>query len=302
MLRRMNDRQLVPLRDGRVLDAVTGGADRGELLIFHHGTPGGGLIPPAIEQALRERGMRGAAYARPGYGDSTRQPGRTVADCAADVAELADHLGADRFYTMGASGGGPHVLACAALLPDRLLGATAIAGVAPMDAEGLDWLAGTGELNLEGYDAWRAGPEAHRAYLERVAADMGDLSVERLQESLATVLSDVDRAVLVREFAEFVAATFRRAMLRGLDGWYDDDVAELGDWGFDPADIRIPLALWHGGRDRFVPFAHGEWLAAHVPGVRAHLLPEDGHLTIVLSRAGELVDELRELAPTRKSR
>jgi pimeloyl-ACP methyl ester carboxylesterase len=292
----MNKRVRVPLRDGRVLDAVTGGADDGELVIFHHGTPGGGLLPPAIEAALRERGMRGASYARPGNGDSSRKAGRTVADCTSDVAQLADHLGADRFYTLGASGGGPHVLACAALLPDRLLGATAIASLAPMGAEGLDWLADTGELNVEGFYAWEAGPAEHRAYLERVAAEMGDLSLESLHQSLDTVLSDVDRAVLGRDFAEFIAASFARAMLHGLDGWYDDDVAELGDWGFDLAQIETPVALWHGGQDRFVPFAHGRWLAEHLPGVRPHLLPSDGHLTITLSRAGELLDELRAMA------
>jgi pimeloyl-ACP methyl ester carboxylesterase len=292
----VDERVLVSLRDGRVLDAVTAGAEDGELVVVHHGTPGGGLIPLPIAEVLREHGMRGVTYARPGFGDSTRSAGRTVADAAADVAELADHFGADRFYSMGSSGGAPHVLACAALLPDRVLAAAAIAGPAPVGADGLDWLAGTGDLNVEGFHAWQAGPEQHRAFLQKLADGMGELTVDDLLHTLDTMLSDVDRAVLVREFAEFMTRSFRRAMLHGLDGWYDDDVAELGDWGFDLGSIGAPVALWHGGQDHFVPFAHGQWLAAHVPGARAHLLPEDGHLTIVLARAGELLDELRAMA------
>jgi pimeloyl-ACP methyl ester carboxylesterase len=292
----MGERFTVTLRDGRVLDAVSGGAERGDLVVFQHGTPGGGLIPPAVDDAFRERGMRLASYARPGYGESSRHEGRTVADCASDIAQLADHLGAERFFTMGASGGGPHVLACAALLPDRVLAATAIASPAPRSAEGLDWLAGTGDLNVEGFHAYEEGPDQLRAFIGTVAAELGDLSAEALHESLRTLLSEPDRAVLVMEYAEFVGASFRRAMLRGLDGWFDDDTAELGDWGFDIGEIDAPVALWHGGQDRFVPYAHGEWLAAHIPGVHAHLLPEDGHLTITLARAGEMADELRVLA------
>ena len=211
--------------------------------------------------------MRGVTYARPGCGESTRSPGRTVADVAADVAELADRFGADRFYTMGSSGGAPHVLACAALLPDRVLAAAAIAGPAPVGADGLDWLAGTGDLNIEGFHAWQDGPEQHRASLQKVADGMGELTVDDLLQTLDTVLSDVDRAVLVREFAEFMTRSFRRAMLHGLDGWYDDDRAELGDWGFDLGSIRAPVALWHGGQHHFV-----------------------------LARAGELLDELRVMA------
>ena len=102
------------------------------------------MYAPLVELGA-ERGLRHVVYLRPGYGDSERCPGRAVADCAADTAAIADWLGVERFYTAGRSGGGPHALACAALLPDRVIAAATIAGVAPEDAEGLDWLAGMGQ-------------------------------------------------------------------------------------------------------------------------------------------------------------
>ena len=156
----------VALDDGRVLQAFVAGPDDGTLVIAHHGTPSaGGIFAPEAEEAAA-RGLRLAAYSRPGYGASSRHEGRSVADCATDAAAVADHLGADRFFTTGASGGGPHALACAALLPDRVLACATIAGVAPYDSEGLDFLEGMAEENHVEFGAALEGPEALRACLE----------------------------------------------------------------------------------------------------------------------------------------
>ena len=146
--------------DGRKLHVLEGGDPDGLPVVVHHGTPGGALQyePHAVDAA--ERGIRLLSYDRPGYGGSTPHEGRSVADAAADVSAIADALGIGDFGTYGGSGGGPHTLACAALLPDRVVGAVAIASVAPFPAEGLDWLA-------------RHGPGEHRRVRRRPGESRG---------------------------------------------------------------------------------------------------------------------------------
>jgi len=149
--------------DGRRLAVEVAGPQDGEVVVFHTGTPSAGSLFAPLLEAGAERGLRHVSYSRPGYGDSDRQPGRTIADCTHDVAAIADALGVERFYTTGHSGGGPHALACAALLPDRVNSATTTAGVAPFDAEGLDWLAGMGQENLaRGFDLRGRPRGSHR--------------------------------------------------------------------------------------------------------------------------------------------
>src|SRR5438132_2278312 len=144
---------------GRTLEVEVAGPQDGQPVLLHTGTPcAGRLFAPDVE-AGADRGLRHVTYSRPGYGRSSRHAGRTVADCVTDVAAIADHLGVERFFTIGASGRGPHALACAALLPERVLAAATIGGVAPYQAEGLDWRAGLGEDNLEAFAAAQAGGE-----------------------------------------------------------------------------------------------------------------------------------------------
>ena len=151
--------------DDRALEVAVAEPAGGVPLISHHGTPGAaGMFAPLLELAA-ERGLRLVTYSRPGYGGSDRRPGRAVGDCAADVAAIADRLGLDRFHTIGTSGGGPHALACGALLGDRVISTTIVGSVTPVDAEGLDWTAGMGEENLEEFAAARAGPEELKEFL-----------------------------------------------------------------------------------------------------------------------------------------
>jgi pimeloyl-ACP methyl ester carboxylesterase len=261
-------------------------------LITHHGTPGVGVEYEPFVRAAAERGLRHVAYPRPGYADAPRQPGRTVASCAADVERLLDELGAERCYTLGWSGGGPHALACAALLPDRVIKAATIAGVAPFDADGLDFLAGMGEENVEEFAAVEAGEEALRAYLEREAAGLRDVTGEQVVAAFGDLVGEADRAVLTGEYAEYVAGSMRRAVSGGIDGWLDDDLAFRAAWGFDLGAIEVPVTVWQGDDDRMVPFAHGKWLAAHVSGARAELRPGEGHISISLAHYGEILDDL----------
>ena len=261
-------------------------------LVFLHGTPGSGVPYEPFVQAAAGRGLRFVAYPRPGYADAPRREGRTVADCAADVAALLDELGAERCHVLGWSGGGPHALACAALLGDRVVRAEVVAGVAPWDAEGLDWKAGMGEENLEEFAAMEAGPDELRAYLDRVRPALTAITADQVAASLGDLIGDADRRVLGGDFAEWLATSFRAAVADGVDGWLDDDMAFLRDWGFDLGAIEVPVTIWQGDEDRMVPFSHGEWLAAHVPGARAQLLRGEGHLSIPLGRFGDILDDL----------
>ena len=291
-----SDRSEVTAADGRRLILHVSGPEDGEPLITHNGTPETGpMFEPQVE-AGAERGLRHISYSRPGYGESDRHPGRTVADAAADVAAIADALEIDSFFTVGWSGGGPHTLACAALLPERVRAAASIAGVAPHDAEGLDWTAGMGAENLEEFAAAEAGDEELQTFLEGERESFGDVTGEDVIESLGDLVSEADRKALTGEFGEHLAGNAREALSTGIWGWFDDDMAFLADWGFDLGDIDVPVAIWQGGDDRFVPAAHGDWLAEHVSGATAHLRPEEGHLSLQILAYGEILDGLLDAA------
>jgi pimeloyl-ACP methyl ester carboxylesterase len=261
-------------------------------LITHHGTPGAGLAYGPFVRAAAERGLEYVAYSRPGYGTTPRVEGRSIADCAADVASILDDLGAERCYTLGWSGGGPHALACAALLGDRVIKAAVIAGVAPWDAEGLDWTAGMGAENLEEFAAMEAGPDALRAFLDAARSSLTGITGEQVAALLGDLIGEADRRVLEGDFAEFMAESFRVGLAEGTDGWFDDDIAVRANWGFSLGEIRVPVTIWQGDEDRMVPATHGEWLAQRVPGARAELRPGEGHLSIAVDRYGEILDDL----------
>jgi pimeloyl-ACP methyl ester carboxylesterase len=237
----------------------------------------------------REQRIRLIGYDRPGYGGSTRHAGRNVADCAADVEAIADALGLEQFATWGISGGGPHALACAALCGERLTAAASLAAVAPYEADGLDWLAGMGEANVAEFGALLDGEPALRAFIEHEAAEMRDADPAGLVAVFETLLGPADRAVLNEELANELLQGVAHGLTDGIDGWLDDDFAFFRPWGFNVSTIDRPVLLLHGADDRFVPLAHGHWLAERVPGVEARLTgDEDGHLTLIARRVKEV--------------
>jgi pimeloyl-ACP methyl ester carboxylesterase len=286
----------VALRDGRVLDVITSGSPDAVAVVFHHGTPFAAVPYQTAAAGVGARHARLVYWSRPGYAGSTRQAGRNVGGVARDTAEVLDALGHDRFVTMGWSGGGPHALACAALLPERCRAAAIIAGVAPYDASGLDWLDGMGPENIEEFELAAAGGKPFSDFLAREAAQFSSLTAEDVAESLGGLVSDVDKSALTGELADFMARALAAAVSLGIDGWHDDDVAFMTDWGFEMSDISCPVAVWQGREDRMVPFAHGEWLAAHLPGVRAHLLPDEGHISLCVGAFDHILDDLLEIS------
>ena len=277
---------------GRVLEVELYGPRDGQAVIFQTGTPSPGkLFAPLVEAGV-SRGVRHVAYSRPGYGRSERALGRSVADCAQDIVAVADRLGIGRFYTVGWSGGGPHALASAALLADRVIAAATLASPAPRDAEGLEWLMGMGAENVEEFRAADAGEEQLRAYLDQHAPHLAHATGPDLRAALGDLLSDVDARVLTGEFAEYLASCTRAALEHGVWGWLDDDLAFVRDWGFDLGAISVPVAIWHGGEDRFVPYAHGRWLAEHAAGATPHLHPDHGHLSLAVGSYDAVLADL----------
>jgi pimeloyl-ACP methyl ester carboxylesterase len=274
------------------LDVTTGGPPEGRVLIHHSGTPSAGLLFAPLVAIGAERGWRHISYARPGYDGSARHPGRSVADCAAEVAAIADALAIERFYVTGQSGGGPHALATAALLGDRVIAAATTGGVAPWNADGLDFLAGMGQENHDEFGAAVAGEAELRSWLEREATAMVTVSGAELHNSLGDLLSEVDRRALTGEYADHIAESFAASVRNGVDGWLDDDFAFISDWGFDLQAISVPVTIWQGGQDRFVPLAHGQWLAEHVHGAHPRLLVDHGHLSIELELYGDILHDL----------
>ena len=276
--------------DGRLLDHVVTGD--GPLVLSLHGTPQGHVLVPELVAAAREVGVRLASYARPGYAGSTRQPGRSIADCVVDVLAVADALGGERFAVFGASGGGPHALACGALAAGRCAAVATVAGVGPWDMPGLDFLAGMGEGNEVEFGAALRGEEPLRAVIGPWREQMLAGGPRGTYSALETVLSPPDREVFSTSFAEQFHAGLEVALRDGVDGWVDDDIAFTRPWGFALDDVRVPVHLWQGGQDLMVPPAHGRWLAERLPTCSPHLLPDDGHLTLLLRRPAEILGDL----------
>ncbi len=280
----------VRLEDGRSLEGWASNGGSATAVLLQVGTPCGGVPYEPLVRDVVSRGCRFVTYSRPGYAGSSRHRGRSVADCTVDVAGIANALGLARLHVVGWSGGGPHALACAARLP-HVHSAATMAGVAPWGAEGLDWLDGMADENRREFDAAREGSETLRRFLEPVAAELGAATGESVVDVLGGLVTDVDRRALTGDLADYLAALGRQGVATGIWGWLDDDLAFARDWGFSLDEIGVPVTVWQGRQDAMVPLGHGEWLAQHVPGARAMLLEDEGHVSLV-RRFGEIVEDL----------
>lgn len=263
--------------DGRKVAVQETGHPTGHPVFLLHGTPGSRVGPFPRVRVLYELGVRLITFDRPGYGWSDRLMSRLVADVVPDVEAIADKLGLDKFAVLGRSGGGPHALACAALLPERVTRAGVLVSLAPWAAEGLDWFAGMADSNVREYTAAATEPEALTAHLVQAAAKIradpashvSTLSPE-MPEADRRIVADVGiRALLARNFAE--------ALRDSAAGWIDDALAFCAPWGFNLADIMVPVLLWHGQNDVFSPVAHARWLADQIPDAIMAIRQDSAH-------------------------
>jgi pimeloyl-ACP methyl ester carboxylesterase len=284
------------LADGRFLEFTDSGQSEAKVLVYLHGTPGCGHPPEHVEGPAAERGLRLVTISRAGYGTSSRHEDRSVADAATDCVAVLDSIGVERAYVAGVSGGGPHALACAALVPDRFIAALIVASIAPYDADRLDFLAGMGEANVVEFTTTLAGEQALRPLLEEQAKDFRNGTTADVIRAWNTMLADVDQAVLSGDLADDFMDSVNHSLSSGVDGWIDDDLAFVRPWQFDVGDVRVPTTLWHGRQDLMVPFSHGRWLAEHIPGARVNLDPAEGHMSLRVARMPEMLGELASLA------
>jgi pimeloyl-ACP methyl ester carboxylesterase len=270
--------------DGRRVYAVEDGDPRGTAVIMHHGTPGAPLFWQGWVADAKARGIRLICFARPGYAGSSRSEGRSVADVAGDCAAVADALAVERFATWGVSGGGPHALACAALLDDRVIRVAVLGSVAPWDAPDLAVVDGMREDNVAEFAAAREGSSALRELLEPTAVAMAGLDRGVLLQQLDGFLDPCDAEVAQNGFGETLVDSIRLGLREGVDGWVDDDLALVRPWGFELSEISCPVGVWHGAQDCMVPPAHGRWLADTLVADRVEILPADGHLAVLANR------------------
>jgi pimeloyl-ACP methyl ester carboxylesterase len=274
--------------DGRELCVEIAGDSSGRPILVHNGTPNSRHMYSRWIEDAEKRGIKLFSYDRPGYGKSTPQPGHSVADCATDVRAIAEALQADRLGVWGASGGGPYALACAAMLPDLVVAVGVVASIAPWGAPGLDFFAGMGQDNVDDIKLFFSDREAARKKSAEEREELLSVTADQVSKGWESLVSEADAAVLAGDFAELFVQSFQDGLAAGDQGWWDDGVAHLSPWGFELDAVRVPVKLWHGHQDRFVPVQHGQWLAEHVAGAEADISEDDGHLTLLVNRIPEV--------------
>lgn len=288
-------RRTLTLGDSRELRFAEFGDARGWPILSLHGTPGCRLNRPD-DAELFAAGLRLITFDRPGYGGSHRRPGRSVVDCVDDVIALLDFLGIDAFSVTGSSGGGPHALAVAARLGDRIHRARCSVGLVPYDTPDFDWFAGMDPQNVFEFELALSGEGALRSWADAEMAEM----LDRVDRDPSTVLgdawqlSDSDREVLSRpDLFDSVRESTHEMFRQGVDGWVDDSLAFATGWGFDISTVQVPVIVEWSTEDRFVPASHGEWLASHLPCAIPRLRDGEGHM----SDPSAAAHRLRALVP-----
>jgi pimeloyl-ACP methyl ester carboxylesterase len=280
------EQRVVATPDGRNLTVELTGDPDGFPVLVHNGTPNSRhQYGPAAADAA-SRGLKLIGYDRPGYGGSDRHEGRSIADCTADVRAICAALDIDRLAMWGASGGGPHVLACGVLMPDLVSAIAVIASLAPYPAEGLDWFQGFGPGDTEDLRLATHDPAAARELIEKERAELMAATPEALADMLRPTIPGPNAAAAAKDLGAYVSYFFHDSLAPGADGYLDDILAFVRPWGFDFTDITIPVLLVHGRKDTNVPVAHGEWLAARIPGVETRYFDDEAHLSLLVSHMG----------------
>lgn len=269
---------LLRLPDGRQLAWTESGAPDGAAVLLLHGSPGCRLGRQTELERLVAEGIRQITYDRPGYGLSDPQPGRSVADAVADVRALLDAAGVERTGVIGGSGGGPHALALATLLPERCTLVQCVVGVAPFALLGADFFTGMDPANQRRF-SMAAGER--EVVLQAFTEEVMRLAAQRTEDPASIMgdmdLPEADREIL-RQTAEQTAVVLAESFRQGVAGFADDFAALARGWGFDPREATAPVVITYGEHDVNVPAGHGRWLAANVPNVEVRVSTDAGHL------------------------
>jgi pimeloyl-ACP methyl ester carboxylesterase len=288
-------RRTVSTADRREIEVLTAGDPSGYGWLWIPGSPSAAADYPRLADVASQLGLRLVTWSRPGYGASSPRAssaqGPRVVDDVPDIETIVEAEGIEEFIVVGWSGGGPRALACAAMLPELCTAAATLAGLAPFDAEGLDWSSGMGPGNVADFAAAREGAEVYAAFKKTYFLPMTAASVDDVAAGLAMLRTPSDDVTLSAGLAAWLTEMTHRAGAQGVIGARDDGLALVAPWGFDVRSIAVPVAIWAGRQDATVPFAHGRWLAANVPTAVPHLLEDAGHLTLI----EDLEDVLREL-------
>ena len=280
------------LSDGRSLEIASVGTPSPHAIIFHHGTPGSYKTWESSLALLEKLGVFAVAFSRAGYGMSSRRVGRSVISNTSDTQAIVDHFQIEKFASIGWSGGGPHCLADTTL--DKCLAAISLAGVAPFNAEGLNFLEGMGEENHIEFGAAVKGAESIENWMKEFSPPMKSVTGADLIEAFGGLIGDADKNVLTAEVAEAEAEAFRHALVETYYGWMDDDLAFVEDWGFDITSISKPVELWQGDEDFMVPHAHGKWLATKIPTATLKFREGEGHISLVENQIAEIVESAKK--------
>lgn len=272
----------VSLPDGRFIAYLDGGDLRGFPVFGLHGTPGCRLSRWPDERVYGDAGVRYITTDRAGYGQSSRHRGRSVVDDAADVLAVADALSITRFSVVGGSGGGPHALACAAVLKDRVVKVACQSSIAPLGETGMsrgEWVAGmTASISAELVWA-EAGEDVLKQQMQMQQHSMEAALISDPSTMFGEGMSEKDVAFMRRPE---VVETFRRIVieqaLHGVWGSVDDTLAFAKPWGFELSRIQVPVLITHGKFDTSAPIAHGLWLAEHIQSAEADISETGGHM------------------------
>jgi pimeloyl-ACP methyl ester carboxylesterase len=283
------ERSLHELPDGRLLDVAVSADRPPEALVVIPGAPNGPILYEAGITLARSQGLTYLSYARPGYAGSTRQPDRTIASFADDLAWVAGTFGLRRLYLFGWSMGGPHALAGAALLPELVGAAASVGGLAPHREDGVDW---RDEIGADGVRERLLATPEYAAQLQNAQAKL-PRTPDELRAQVAEA-PEADRQVATDHVLQFMVDTFQDGIRSGIWGWHDDVVAAIRPWGFDVSSIRVPVTIWQGTADAITPPTHGAWLGANVPGARLEMLEGEGHLSGAVGSFDRIVERLLE--------
>lgn len=272
----MSQSSLLTLKSGRKLEYFENGVASDKAVLFLHGTPSDGTL---WHKWLSEiTSVKAIATSRAGYGLSDRNKGRSVAEDLADQAEVLDHLGIKKFVSIGWSGGGPHSLNMTR--DSRSAAAITLAGVGEWGRDDLDFLAGMGPENVDEFGTALKGEAAITEWMNLNAVAMKNVTGPELITAFGGLIGDADKKALTPEFAQEEAEMFRRSLSVSFNGWIDDDLAFVRDFGFDIEKIDKPVILYQGDDDFMVPHAHSYWLEKHIPTAKLKFVPGHGHISL----------------------